>query len=162
MTTTIRPARIEDADQVAALFNAINSLDGAPPPVTMTGADVVRDLLGPRPWSFLLIAVEADTVTGFVTASPAYDSARAAGAYIVVDLYVRPDFRRRGIARALMAALAAEARRNGAGCLWWGVDDGDDEATAFYISLGAEVEDHFEGRILIGRAYDTLAAEADT
>jgi GNAT superfamily N-acetyltransferase len=157
----IRPARHEDADQVAALFNAINSLDGTPPPVTMTAAHVGQHLLGPHPWSLLRVAEIEDVIAGFITASPAYDSERAAGCYIVVDLYVRPDFRRRGIARALMAALAAEGRRNGAGCLWWGVDDGDDEATAFYISLGATVEDHFEGRILVGAAFDTLAAEAE-
>lgn len=156
----IRPARPEDAEQVAALFNAINSLDGTPPPVTMTGAHVAQHLLGPSPWSLLRVAEADGVVAGFVTASPAYDSARAAGCFIVVDLYVRPDFRRRGIGRALMAAIAAEGRRRGAACLWWGVDDGDEEATAFYISLGAEVEDHFHGRILTGAAYDTLAAEA--
>lgn len=156
----IRPARIEDAAQVAALFNAINSLGNAPPPVTMTAAHVVQHLLGPNPWSLLRVAEAEGVIAGFITASPAYDSERAAGCYIVVDLYVRPDFRRRGIARALMAAMAAEGQRHGAGCLWWGVDDGDDEATAFYISLGATVEDHFEGRILVGTAYATLAAEA--
>ncbi len=158
--TMIRAAHMDDAAEVAALFNAINSLDGTPPAVTMTPAHVVEHLLGPHPWSILRIAEVEGTVAGFITASPAYDSERAAGAYIIVDLYVRPDFRRRGIARALMAAMAAQARSEGARCLWWGVDDGDDEATAFYISLGAEVEDHFHGRILTGAAYDTLAAEA--
>ncbi|MBR0652859.1 GNAT family N-acetyltransferase [Roseomonas terrae] len=157
----IRPGCIEDAGQLAALFNAINSLDGNPLPVTMTATHVEQHLLGPSPWSLLRVAEIDGVVAGFITASPAYDSARAAGCYIVIDLYVHPDFRRRGVARALMAAMAAEGRRNGAGCLWWGVDDGDDEATAFYISLGATVEDHFEGRILVGAAYDTLAAEAE-
>ena len=158
----IRAARGEDAGQVAALFNAINSLDGTPPPVAMTAAHVTQHLLGPDPWSLLRVAEADGVIAGFITASPAYDSERAAGCFIIVDLYVRPDFRRRGIARALMAAIAAEGRRRGAGCLWWGVDDGDEEATAFYIAIGAGVEDHFTGRILIGAAYDTLAAEAET
>ena len=39
--------------------------------------------------------------------------------------------------------------------------EGDDEATAFYISLGAESEGAFEGRILVGAACETLAAEAE-
>jgi hypothetical protein len=34
----VRAAGPEAADRVAALFNAINSLGGAPPPVTMTDA----------------------------------------------------------------------------------------------------------------------------
>ncbi len=158
----IRSARAEDAREVAALCNAINSLDGSPPLVTMTAAHVVQHLLGPSPWSVLRVAEIDGVVAGFITASPAYDSARAAGCYIIVDLYVRPDYRRRGIARALMAAIAAEGRRQGAGCLWWGVDDGDDEASAFYTALGAAVEEHFTGRILVGVPFDTLAAEAET
>ncbi len=83
------------------------------------------------------------------------------GGCIVVDLYVRPECRRRGIGRALMAALAAETRRQGAVCLWWGVDEGDDEATAFYISIGAVLEERFEGRLLADAAYHALAAEAE-
>jgi GNAT superfamily N-acetyltransferase len=156
----IRPARDEEAEAVATLFNAINSLDGGGPVVTMTGAHVRRHLLGPQPLSLLRVA-EADSVlAGFVTGNIVFGSTRAAGGCIVVDLYVRPDFRRRGIGRALMAALAAETRAAGAVCLWWGVDDGDDDATAFYTAIGAAIEDHFAGHILVGAAFDTLAAEA--
>lgn len=157
----IRPARDEEAGEVAALFNAINCLGGRGPVVTMTGEHVRRHLLGPRPLSTLLVAEHEGSLAGFVTGNIVYDSTRAAGGCIVVDLYVRPDCRRRGIGRALMAAMAAAARREGAVCLWWGVDEGDDEATAFYISLGAVLEERFEGRLLAGAAYETLAAEAE-
>jgi len=158
----IRAARIEEAEEIAALFNAINSLDGGGPIVTMTGAHVRRHLLGAQPLSTLRVAELDGRLAGFITANIVYDSARAAGGCIVVDLYVRPEHRRRGVGRALMAAMAAEARRDGAACLWWGVDDGDDEATAFYVALGSTVEEHFTGRILAGAAFDTLAAEAGT
>lgn len=156
----VRVARPEEADEVAALFNAINSLGGAPPPVTMTGAAVRRDLLGAKPWAILLVATLDGAVAGFVTASPTYDSERAAGCFIVVDLYVAPAARRHGLGRALMAALAAEARRQGAGCLWWGVDDGDDEAFAFYRAIGARAQEHFTGMIIIDRAFAALADAA--
>jgi GNAT superfamily N-acetyltransferase len=156
----IRPARPEEAEEVAALFNAINSLDEGGPVVPMTGAHVRRHLLGPQPLSMLRVAEQDGVLAGFVTGNIVFDSTRAAGGCIVVDLYVRPDFRRRGIARALMAALAAETRAAGALCLWWGVDDGDDEATAFYAAIGAASEGGFEGRILVGAGFDALAAEA--
>ncbi len=156
----IRPARDDEAEVVAALFNAINSLDGGGPVVTMTGAHVRRHLLGPAPLSILRVTDADGVLAGFVTGNIVFDSTRAAGGCIVVDLFVRPDARRRGIGRALMAALAAETRAAGALCLWWGVDDGDEEAGAFYTALGAESEGGFEGRILVGAAFDTLAAEA--
>lgn len=157
----IRPARDDEAEEVAALFNAINSLDSRGPVVTMNGDHVRKHLLGPRPLSMLRVAEHEGRLAGFVTGNIVYDSTRAAGGCIVVDLYVRPECRRRGIGRALMAALAAETRRQGAVCLWWGVDEGDDEATAFYISIGAVLEERFEGRLLADAAYHALAAEAD-
>ncbi len=156
----IRTARPTEADDVAAMFNAINSLDGSGPVVPMTGAHVRRHLLGAHPLSMLRVAEAGGVLAGFVTGNIVFDSTRAAGGCIVVDLFVRPEYRRRGIARALMAALAAETRAAGAVCLWWGVDDGDDEASAFYDAIGAVIEDHFTGRLLAGAAYDTLAAEA--
>ncbi|WP_439577504.1 GNAT family N-acetyltransferase [Elioraea sp.] len=156
----VRPARTEDAEAVAALFNAINSLGRDAPPVTMTAEAVRRDLLAPTPWAVLRVATLDSAVAGFVTASPTYDSERAAGCFMVVDLYVAPEARRYGLGRALMAAMAAEAQRRGAGCLWWGVDDGDDEAFAFYRAIGAEAAEHFTGMILIDRAFAALADAA--
>jgi len=158
----IRPARMHEADDVASLFNALNSLDDDGPVVTMTGAHAREHLLGAKPLSILRVAERDGSLAGFIMGNIVFDSTRAAGGCIVVELYVRPDFRRRGIGRALMAALAAETRAAGAACLWWGVDDGDDEATAFYTALGAESEGGFEGRILAGAAFDTIAAEATT
>lgn len=49
----------------------------------------------------------------------------------------------------------------GDGCLRRGADEGDEEAAAFYISIGAASEGAFEGRILAGAACETLAAEAE-
>lgn len=156
----VRPARADEADAVAGLFNGINSIGRDAPPVTMTAEDVRRDLLGPDPWAVLLVATLDGAVAGFVTASPTYDSERARGCFIVVDLYVAPAARRHGLGRALMAGMAAEARRRGAGCLWWGVDDGDDEAFAFYRAIGAEAAEHFTGMILIDRTFAALADAA--
>jgi len=156
----IRPARDEDAEAVAALINAINGLDGTPPARPMTAAIVRRDLLGPHPRAILLLAELDGAVAGFATAGAIYDAERAADALMLLDLYVRPGMRRRGAARALMAALAAEAVRCGAGCLWWGVDEGDDEATLFYRAIGARSEGRFSGEILEGAPLVRLAAEA--
>lgn len=154
----IRPAVAADAPTIAALINAINSLDG---PLTrrMTAAVVTRDLLSARPKAWLRVAELDGRVIGFATANAIYDAARQADALMLVELYVEPEFRRRGAARALVAALAAEAERQGAGCLWWGVDAGDHEATLFYRAIGAISEGQFSGEILEGDALRRLAKE---
>lgn len=157
----VRPARPGDAAAVAELFNAINGMDG-PPPVRMTAEIVRRDLLGPSPRATLLVAELDGAVVGFATGNTLYDSARAADCVFLNDLYVAPEARRRGAGRALVAALAAEARRRGACCLWWGVDLPDVEAARFYDALGAGDEGGFTGRILVGPAFDALADTAET
>ena len=153
----VRPARPEEAGAVADLFNAINGMDGPPPPVPMTAGIALRDLLGPSPRTTLLVAELDGAVVGFVTGNPLYDSARAADCVFLNDLYVAPEARRRGAGRALVAALAADARRRGAGCVWWGVDLPDVEASRFYDAIGAGDDGGFTGRILIGPALDALA-----
>ncbi len=164
MTTTrvrVRAARPEDARTVAELFNAINSMDGPPPPVPMTAEIVRRDLLGDSPRAALFVAELDGAVVGFITGNTIYDSGRAADCVLLNDLYVVPEARRRGVARALVARLAASARAGGAACLWWGVDLGDDEALLFYEAIGAqEDEAGFVGRILVGPAFEALAAAA--
>ncbi len=52
----VRPARPEEVEAVAALFNALNSMDGPPPPVWMPPEAVRRDLLGADPRAVLLVA----------------------------------------------------------------------------------------------------------
>lgn len=155
----IRAAEAPDAPAVAALINAINSLDSGAPEVPMTPGIVLRDLLGPEPRAWLRVAEVEGVVAGFATAGTIYDAARCAEAMMLLDLYVAPTARRQGAARALMASLAAEARRRGAACIWWGVDEGDDEASAFYRAIGARSEGRFGGEILEGDALGRLAGE---
>lgn len=156
----VRLAGPADAPVVAALINAINSLDGPGPDRPMTAEIVLRDLVCATPKAILRVAEIDGAVVGFATAGPIYDAERAAEALMLLDLYVVPEARRRGAARALMASLAAEAMHRGAGCLWWGVDEGDDEATLFYRAIGARSEGLFSGEILEGSALLALAAEA--
>lgn len=155
----IRPAHDSDAPTVAALINAINSLDG-PLKRPTTEAVIRRDLLCAQPKALLRVAELDGRVIGFAMGNFIYDTQRQADALMLVELYVEPAFRRRGAARALMAALASHAVQQGAACLWWGVDEGDDEARLFYRAIGAESEGWFSGEILEGAALDRLAAEA--
>ena len=157
---TARVARMEAAGAVAALINAINSLDGNTPRVTMTEAIVRRDLMRANPRAWLPVAAEGDCVVGFATAGRVYDAERAAPCAMLLDLYVEPAARRRGHARALTAGLAARGQAEGVGCLWRGVDDGDDEAEEFYRAIGAESEGGFTKMLLEGDALKLLAAEA--
>ena len=54
------------------------------------------------------------------------------------DLFVRARFRRRGVARALLAALAGECLDNGYTRLSWAVLNWNSDAIALYDGIGAQ------------------------
>ncbi|MHB8816407.1 MAG: GNAT family N-acetyltransferase [Steroidobacteraceae bacterium] len=90
-----------------------------------------RDPARPR----TLVAVEADTVLGFATVSPARDD-DAAGQGELCALYVEPDCWGRGIGRALASAARAELCRLGfTGAVLW-VVAGNSRAEQFYRADG--------------------------
>ena len=70
-----------------------------------------------------------------------------AGIYLE-DLYVRPAFRRRGLARAMLATLARECVADGYTRLSWAVLNWNVDAIALYDAVGgrpAERMDHLPG-----------------
>jgi ribosomal protein S18 acetylase RimI-like enzyme len=56
------------------------------------------------------------------------------------DLFIAPDFRRRGLGRALVAHLAAEAARQKWARLYWLAEGGNEAAQALYRTLGMKLD----------------------
>jgi GNAT superfamily N-acetyltransferase len=79
-----------------------------------------------------------------------------AGIY-VEDLYVRPRFRRRGLARALLSALAGECVDAGYTRLSWAVLDWNVDAIALYDSVGGRPQREWITYRVSGSALSDLA-----
>ena len=75
------------------------------------------------------------------------------------DLFVRPAFRRKGIAKNLFRCLAKKADNEGCGRFEWSVLDWNENAIAFYRALGATPLDEWTVQRLSGEALHRLAAE---
>ena len=80
---------------------------------------------------FALVA-EAETPQGFILARTVADEAE------ILTLAMSPPFRRRGVARALVEAAAAEAARKGAKALFLEVATDNPGAIALYQNSGFE------------------------
>lgn len=80
-----------------------------------------------------------------------------AGIYLE-DLFVQPEFRGRGIGKALLARLAAIAVEMDCGRLEWACLDWNEPSIKFYRSLGAQPMDIWTTYRLTG---DTLKAMAE-
>lgn len=76
------------------------------------------------------------------------------------DLYVRPQFRRRGLARKLLATLARECVEHGLSRLSWAVLDWNVNAIALYDAVGGAQQTEWITYRVSGPELSALAAES--
>jgi len=117
----IRPARPDDLPAVVEIESV-----SFPSP---WGQDVYRPELARAEARFRVAAVEAEVV-GYVLAWAVYDEA------FILKIATRPELRRRGVAGALLAALADELKSKAVGSLWLEVRARNRTARRFYRALG--------------------------
>ena len=73
------------------------------------------------------------------------------------DLYVKPEFRGKGIGRTMLCYLAKLARERNCGRFEWAVLDWNEPAIRFYKSLGAVPLDDWTTFRITGKALERLA-----
>lgn len=73
------------------------------------------------------------------------------------DLYVKPEFRGKGVGRAMLVHLAKLAKERNCGRLEWSVLDWNESAIKLYRSIGAVPMDEWTLYRLTGEALDGLA-----
>ena len=83
-----------------------------------------------NPLSLWLIAEEDGAVCGYVGSQTVLDETD------MMNIAVHPDFRRQGVARALILALIGELKKRGSRCLTLEVRASNDPARTLYESLG--------------------------
>lgn len=131
---TVRPAEITDAAELARLNAAFN--ESVEPPEAY--AQRLQDL---RRVETPLLAEVAGRAVGFaavrVVPSVFYAEPRAE----LTELYVEPEFRRLGVARALVASAENLARQLGAHSLVVLTGDDNEPALELYQALGFELDD---------------------
>ncbi|MEM6439633.1 MAG: GNAT family N-acetyltransferase [Pseudomonadota bacterium] len=131
MGIAIRIAEDEDAEQIAALANLVGERvsDGAG---AMTPELVRRDVLSPDTDLRALVAELDGRVAGMALHLFAYETAFAQRGRYLQDIAVHPWARRKGVARALIARLAALTRDQGGTFLQWNNMDSMHEGRALY------------------------------
>ena len=80
--------------------------------------------------AFWLVATEGERVAGYIGSQTVMDETD------MMNVAVHPDFRRRGIAEALVTGLVEELKNNGSHCLTLEVRASNAPAIALYEKLG--------------------------
>jgi GNAT superfamily N-acetyltransferase len=154
----IRPAQPADVPAIHQLIRDLASYEKALSEVTATEEDLRRALLAERPAVFAHVAEHDGAVAGFALWFLSFSTWEGRHGIYLEDLYVRPDARRLGLGRALLAELARICLARGYARLEWSVLDWNAPARAFYASLGAAEMDEWTVDRLSGSALQTLAA----
>jgi GNAT superfamily N-acetyltransferase len=138
MRQHIRRATPRDVGEIARMIHALAEFERAAEQCTVTETQISTALFGDPPTVHGHVAeVDAEIAAmalWFVSFST-WDG--VAGIYLE-DLFVRPAFRRRGLAGALLAALARECLAKGYSRLSWAVLNWNADAIALYDGVGAE------------------------
>lgn len=139
MALTIRAAIPDDVGLIRGLIRELAEYERAPEQAVATDADLVASLFGTdgARAAECLIAEWQGKPAGFAVFFHNFSTWTGTRGLYLEDLFVRPDARRLGIGRALLARLAAIAIDRGCTRFEWAVLDWNQPAIEFYQSLGA-------------------------
>jgi len=127
----IRPATTKDLDTIRDLWSAMEGEIGGPRWVQETWEEEKVDVERRLKDAVVFLAEDDDSAVGFAALD--YRDSRIAE---LQSLYVRPEARRLGIARALMQQASAAAREHGYDHMMLDVLTSNHEARAVYERLG--------------------------
>jgi GNAT superfamily N-acetyltransferase len=155
MATTIRPATRADVPQILRFIRALAAYERAPEAVTATEAGLERDGFGANPFYFCLMAEYDRRTVGYAIYFFNYSTWVGPGIYLE-DIFVEPEYRGRGIGKALLERVAAIAVEKGCQRFQWAVLDWNTPALEFYRAMGAEFLDEWRNMRVSGEALKRL------
>jgi GNAT superfamily N-acetyltransferase len=154
MTIEVRPIRPGEGAALLAMVRALAESHGFLDKVTATAEGLEQALFAPEPIVGCLLAFHEGKPAGCAFWHRSFATSRGREVIYLEDLSVLPEYRRKGIARALLKALALEAKRRDCTSVYWLMKSWNEGAKALYSGTGAEIEE--------GIVYCRLADEALT
>ncbi|MDX2254637.1 MAG: GNAT family N-acetyltransferase [Pseudanabaenaceae cyanobacterium bins.39] len=142
---TIRPAIATDIPDLFRLITALADYEKLRDQVTGTAETLQEDMFGQKPCIEAIVAeispsdVSQAQIVGFALFFNNYSTFLTRRGIYLEDLFVLPEYRSRGIGKALISQLAQIAVERGYGRFEWSVLDWNAPAIAFYQKMGAEV-----------------------
>jgi GNAT superfamily N-acetyltransferase len=134
----IRPAVPSDVSTIFDLVVELARYERLLDQVTATREDLATHLFGERRYAEALLAEDEGKVVGFALFFPTYSTFVGRPGLYLEDIFVLPEYRRRGHGFSLLRELARIASERGCGRLEWAVLNWNEPAIAFYRRLDAK------------------------
>ena len=106
-----------------------------------------------------LVAEAGDEAAGYAVFFTTFSTFECRPGLWIEDLFVRPDRRRHGIGRALLAHIAGLAVDRGCGRLEWSALHWNEPALRFYDEIGAKPLEQWQALRLEGDELQSLGAK---
>lgn len=139
MPPAIRPATSADVPLILTFIRSLAEYENLLHEMEAT-EEKLRSTLFPtegRPAAECHLAFVEEAPAGFAIFFTNYSTFLAKPGLHLEDLFVRPEFRGRGVGKSLLLHLARIANLRGCGRMEWTVLDWNQPAIAFYESIGA-------------------------
>ena len=141
MTIDIRPIMPGEETVLLTMVRALAESHGFLDKYTVTTDDLERALFAPHPIVGCLLAFLDGMPAGCAFWHRSFTTSRGREVTYLEDPSVLPEYRRKGIARALLKALAVEATKLDFTSIYWLMMGWDDGARALYLEAGAECDE---------------------
>ena len=142
MNVQIHRATASQVDLVAPLFDAYRQFYGCSADLPKARV-FLRERLN-NGESVVFVAVNEGRGIGFVQLYPTFTSIGAKPAWILNDLYVSPEARRKGVGKQLMEAAKEMAIASGAAWLELATAKDNKVAQALYRRLGYKLDEKYD------------------
>ncbi len=158
---TIRAATPSDVPLIQQFIRDLAEYERSPESAVATEEDLRRDGFGPEPKYRCVIAGWDGAPAGFAFFFYNYSTWQGKPGLYLEDLFVKPEFRSKGIGKALLLHLAKLAVDEGCGRFQWQVLDWNTPSIDFYKSLGAEIMSEWLTMRVEGESLRRLAEKAE-
>ena len=152
----IRAATEDDVPLLLSLIKELAEYERLSHEVVATENSLREWLFGERPVAEVLIGEHRQQTAGFALFFHNFSTFFGKPGIYLEGLYVRPEFRRAGIGRALLVRLASVARERGCGRMEWSVLDWNEPAIGFYRGIGASPVSGWTVYRVTGKALEEL------
>jgi len=154
----IREATPADAALLVDMIRELADFEKELDQVEVTPEDMVREGFTGSPGFHALIAEWDARPVGYAVYFFTFSTWTGRQSLFVEDLFVREEFRRKGIGRAMLRHLAAIAQERNCYGMRWEVLNWNKLAIEFYRSLGATLQTEWFPVLLHGEAFEEFAA----
>ncbi len=153
----IRNASVEDVPLILSFIHELAEYEREPSAVRATEDDLIRDGFSKNPKFRAIIAEWDGNPAGMAFFFHNYSTWQGKHGLFLEDLFVRPQFRRKGIGKALMVHLARTAIEEKCYGMRWEVLDWNKSAIDVYQRLGASFREPWRVMQLTGEDLKRLS-----